>query len=333
MAESNVQNYVDGIRRADRRVLSKAITLIESSHPAHQRAAGAILNALLPDTGGAIRLGVSGVPGVGKSTFIESLGGLLVQKGHRIAVLAVDPSSTRSGGSIMADKTRMERLSVAENVFIRPSPSGGALGGVARMTRETMLLCEAAGFDVIIVETVGVGQSETAVCGMVDFFLVLMLAGAGDALQGIKRGILELADAVAVNKADGRNIERAVCAGKIYQRALRLLNPPDADWKPPVLTCSAATGAGIEKIWQTVLNHHRKLQASGKLENRRRHQALEWMESLVAEGLQERFFRHPQVRRKLPKVSEKVRRGRLNPMAAAEKLLFLLDKEESFYDS
>lgn len=330
MVDSNVQDFLDGIRRADRRVLARAITLIESSLPHHQEAAAGILQALLPETGGAVRLGISGVPGVGKSTFIESLGSLLVKKGRRIAVLAVDPSSGRSGGSVMADKTRMERLSVAENVFIRPSPSGGTLGGVARMTRETMLLCEAAGFDVVIVETVGVGQSETAVCGMVDFFLVLMLAGAGDALQGIKRGILELADAVAVNKADGRNVGPATRARETYERALRLLNPPAAGWKPPVLTCSAATGAGIEKIWQTVLDHHRRLQASGELEKRRRYQALEWMESLVAEGLQERFCRHPGIRRKLAEVSDQVRRGRLTPVAGADELLFLLDKRAKF---
>ena len=230
---------VNGLLNGNRRILAKTITLIESSLSSHQVLAQAILDRLLPHTGKAVRLGITGVPGVGKSSFIESLGMLLVEKGHRVAVLAVDPSSTRSGGSILADKTRMERLSADSRAFIRPSPSGGTLGGVARKTRETMLVCEAAGFDVIIVETVGVGQSEITVSSMVDFFLVLMLAGAGDELQGIKKGVLELADAIAINKADGDNIEKAGRAKKDYETALHLLRPASPNWSPPVLTCSA----------------------------------------------------------------------------------------------
>ena len=244
---------IKGVRKQDRRLLSKTITLIESARPDHQQLARKIVDEVLPHTGKAIRLGITGVPGVGKSTFIESLGMLLVQSGHRVAVLAVDPSSSRSGGSVMADKTRMEKLAVEENAFIRPSPSGGTLGGVARKTRETMMVCEAAGFNVIIVETVGVGQSETTVASMVDFFLVLMLAGAGDELQGIKRGVLELADALAINKADGDNIEKAQKAAKIYTTALHMLQPASPNWDPPVLTCSALEMTGIAEIWQTVL--------------------------------------------------------------------------------
>ncbi len=235
----NLQSHIDGVLSGDRRVLARTITLIESSLPDHRQMAAGIIEGLLPHTGKAVRLGITGVPGVGKSTFIETFGMYLTGQGNRLAVLAVDPSSTRSRGSIMADKTRMEQLCVEPRAFIRPSPSGGSLGGVARKTRETMLLCEAAGFDIIIVETVGVGQSETAVASMVDFFLVLMLAGAGDELQGIKKGVLEIADALAVNKADGDNVEKARQAKKAYETALHLLSPASPSWSPPVLTCSA----------------------------------------------------------------------------------------------
>jgi LAO/AO transport system kinase len=319
--------YIDGVLAGDRRMLSKTITLVESSLPAHQAVARRILGALLPSTGKAVRLGITGVPGVGKSTFIESFGGMLVANGHRVAVLAVDPSSTRSGGSVMADKTRMERLSMRPEAFIRPSPSGGTLGGVARKTRETMLVCEAAGFDVVIVETVGVGQSETAVASMVDFFLVLLLAGAGDELQGIKKGVLEMADALAVNKADGDNRARAERAARVYELALHLLQPASPRWTPPVLTCSALEMSGIEAIWATVLRHRDVFAPSGELEERRRRQAVDWMWSLVEEGLKERFARHPDVRRHLPRVLHDVQRGLAPPTAAAERLLFLLDSD------
>src|SRR5210317_1087126 len=250
-----LQDIADGVRAGNVRALAKAITLIESRNLDHSLAATTLLDELLPDTGNSIRIGISGVPGAGKSTFIEALGMSLLSQGHKVAVLAVDPSSQISGGSILGDKTRMEELSRQANAFIRPSPSSGTLGGVARKTRETMLACEAAGFDVIIVETVGVGQSETTVASMVDFFLVLMLAGAGDELQGIKKGILELADAIAINKADGDNVENAKRAVKAYETALSLLNPSSPSWKAPVLTCSALEMIGIEDIWNVVLDH------------------------------------------------------------------------------
>ena len=269
------------------------------------------------------------MPGVGKSTFIESLGMALIRQGHKVAVLAVDPSSTRSGGSIMADKTRMEQLAVQADAYIRPSPSGGTLGGVARKTRETMLVCEAAGFDVMIVETVGVGQSETAVASMVDFFLVLMLAGAGDELQGIKKGVLELADAIAITKADGDNVAKARQAARAYASALHLLSPASPNWQPPVLTCSALAQDGVDTVWQTVLEHRQRMQASGEFDINRRAQALDWLQALVDEGLRERFLRHPQIRRQFPKYRQEVARGEKSPTVAAGELLFLLDNPKS----
>ncbi|MCU0604204.1 MAG: methylmalonyl Co-A mutase-associated GTPase MeaB [Desulfobacterales bacterium] len=325
MKQPDAKTCIDGVLAGDRRMLAKAITLVESALPAHRETARKILGALLPKTGGAVRLGITGVPGVGKSTFIESFGMMLLEKGHRVAVLAVDPSSARSGGSLMADKTRMERLSADRRAFIRPSPSGGTLGGVARKTRETMLVCEAAGYDVIVVETVGVGQSETAVASMVDFFLVLLLAGAGDELQGLKKGILELADALAVNKADGDNRGAARKAARTYELALHLLQPSSPRWNPPVLTCSALETSGIDEIWQTVLRHRDVFLRSGELEEKRRQQAVAWMWSLVDEGLKERFARHPDVKRHLPHILRAVERGRLAPTAAADTLLFSLD--------
>jgi LAO/AO transport system kinase len=329
MNKKDSQAYIEGVLAQKRRVLSKTITLIESSLPAHQEMARTVVDNLLPHTGDAVRLGITGVPGVGKSTFIESLGMYLVQHGHRVAVLAVDPSSSRSGGSVMADKTRMEQLSAEKSAFIRPSPSGGTLGGVARKTRETMLVCEAFGFDVIIVETVGVGQSESTVASMVDFFLVLMLAGAGDELQGIKRGVLELADAIAINKADGDNVEKAKKAAKIYDSALQLLQPSSPIWKPPVLTCSALDLIGIEEVWLTVLEHREKLSASGELEQLRQRQALDWMWSLIEEGLKDRFYKHPQIEKHLPKLKRSVEKGATAPTVAAGELLFFLDKTPS----
>ena len=309
--------------------MSKTITLIESERPDHQQLARKIVDEVLPHTGKAIRLGITGVPGVGKSTFIESLGMLLVENGHRVAVLAVDPSSSRSGGSVMADKTRMEKLAVEKNAFIRPSPSGGTLGGVARKTRETMMVCEAAGFNVIIVETVGVGQSETTVASMVDFFLVLMLAGAGDELQGIKRGVLELADALAINKADGDNIEKAQKAAKIYTTALHMLQPASPNWDPPVLTCSALEMTGIAEIWQMVLKFHKQFTRSGELEHKRRKQALDWLWSMVEDELKQRFYNNPEIRQRLDQIKRAVARGETAPTLAADKLLFFLDNQRS----
>ena len=319
------QPYIDGVLSGDRRILSKTITLVESALPSHQETARLILTALLPETGRAVRLGITGVPGVGKSTFIESFGMMLVEKGHRVAVLAVDPSSARSGGSVMADKTRMQKLSADPRAFIRPSPSGGTLGGVARKTRETMLVCEAAGYDPVIVETVGVGQSETRVASMVDFFLVLLLAGAGDEIQGLKKGILELADALTITKADGDNRGPAQKAAKVYELALHLLQPSSPRWNPPVLTCSALEMTGIERIWETVIEHHELVVQSGELEQKRRQQAVAWMWALVDEGLKTRFTRHPEIKKQLPRILREVERGSLAPTSAADKLLFSLD--------
>ncbi len=319
------QDYIDGVLAQNRRIVAKTITLIESSLPAHQEMAKVIVDALLPHAGEAVRIGITGVPGVGKSTYIESFGLQLVQQGHRVAVLAVDPSSSKSGGSIMGDKTRMERLSLEQQAFIRPSPSGGTLGGVARRTRETIVVCEAAGFDVIIVETVGVGQSEITVASMVDFFLVLMLAGAGDELQGIKKGVLELADAIAINKADGNNIGNAEKAKIEYEKALNLLTPSSKIWSPPVLTCSAVTMDGIEDIWQTIVDHKKKLGISGELMKKRRRQALDWLWALVEEGLRERFYRNPDVEKYLPGIVKAVEKGDTAPTAAAHRLLDLHD--------
>jgi len=329
MISEDPQFYVQGVLNGDRRLLAKTITVIESSLLAHQKLARTIIDLLLPYAGKAIRLGITGVPGVGKSTFIESLGTMLVKKGHRVAVLAVDPSSKRSGGSVLADKTRMEKLAVEERAFIRPSPSGGTLGGVARKTRETMIVCEAAGFDVVIVETVGVGQSETTVASMVDFFLVLMIAGAGDELQGIKKGILELADAVAVNKADGDNVERAEFARKQYETALHFLAPSSPNWTPPVLTCSALEMIDIDVIWETVLEHHKKLTHTGELISNRKKQAVDWMWSLIKESLNDRFYQNPEVKKILPETIKEVENGTIASTIAASRLLNLLDNRTS----
>ena len=327
MNSEDPQDYIEGVLAGERRMLSKSITLVESSLASHMVLARKLIDSLLPHTGKAVRLGITGVPGVGKSTFIESLGITLVEDGHRVAVLAVDPSSSRSGGSVMADKTRMEKLAVEEKAFIRPSPSGGTLGGVARKTRETMLICEAAGYDVIIVETVGVGQSESTVASMVDFFLVLMLAGAGDELQGIKKGILELADALAITKADGDNIEKAKKAAGTYQNALHFLRLASPTWIPPVLTCSAVEKIGIREIWQTVLDHRKKLTDTGELEQKRRQQALDWLWSLLEEGLKTRFEQNPDIKKRLAQIARAVEKGITAPTIAAEELLFFLDKD------
>ena len=325
--QNDLQYYVQGVRDGNRKALAKTITLIESSLSRHQELISHVLDDLLPYTGNAVRLGITGVPGVGKSTFIEALGMYLVEDGHRIAILAVDPSSTHSGGSIMGDKTRMEKLSIHPKAFIRPSPSGGTLGGVSRKTRESMLVCEAAGFDVIIVETVGVGQSEVSVASMVDFFLVLMLAGAGDELQGIKRGILELADALVVNKADGDNIVKARQAQKVYQEALHLFSESIDGWSPPVLTCSALQNSGIDAVWETVLRHRDKLSDSGALAQKRKKQSLEWMRTLLEEGLKDWFYQIPDVQKAMPKTRWAVENGQTTPTAAVKKILNFLNAD------
>jgi LAO/AO transport system kinase len=327
MTSDDIQSYVAGVLAQDRRLLSKTITLIESSLTAHKKMARLIVDELLPHTGKAIRLGITGVPGAGKSTFIEALGTMLVREGLSVAVLAVDPSSVRGGGSLLADKTRMEQLSIEERAFIRPSPSGGTLGGIASKTRETMLLCEAAGFDVVIVETLGSGQSEVAVASMVDFFLMLMISGAGDDLQGMKKGVLELVDAVAVNKADGDNIKKADLARKQCETALHFSTPSSPNWFPPVLTCSARESTGIKEIWDTVLEHRKKLLSAGELEIKRKQQALDWMCFLVKEGLDEWFYKNPYVKKTIPKLEKEVEEGVTAPTTAANKLLLLLSDD------
>jgi len=317
---------VDGVLARQPRALAKAITLVESTRRDHQARAEQVLAALLPHTGGAIRVGISGAPGAGKSTFIEALGLHLIERGHRVAVLAVDPSSTRSGGSILGDKTRMEKLSTRPEAFIRPSPSGGSLGGVAEKTREAMLVCEAAGFDVIVVETVGVGQSETTVAGMVDAFVLLQLPNAGDDLQAIKKGIVELADLVVINKAD-IDPKAAEFAKHQFENALGLLRSTSAHWRPPVLTLSAQTGAGVADFWGEIARHRKTLETSGELAQKRRRQALDWMWTLIDAELRSRFRHHAGVKHDLEKVCRCVTAGSLTPAAAAHRLLGLLNEK------
>jgi LAO/AO transport system kinase len=320
----SVDDYVTGVRGGHRVVLAQAITLVESDLPADAQRAAAVLDAVLPYAGRSRRVGITGVPGSGKSTFIDVLGMHLVKdRGERVAVLSVDPSSPMSGGSILGDKTRMERLSLEENAFIRPSPARGHLGGVARHTRETILLCEAAGYENILVETVGVGQSETAVRSMTDFFLLLMIAGAGDELQGIKRGILEMVDAVAVNKADGENVARAERTRAEYAGALHLFPASTDGWTPRVTTCSALTGASVPALWDMVLEHRTLLGANGAFLERRRRQALEWMRELVSLSVEGRFRRHPLVSTRLPDIERAVLDGHVTSFAAARELVQL----------
>jgi LAO/AO transport system kinase len=313
-----------GIRAGDRATLARAITLIESKRADHRQAAHLLVQELLPATGRAVRLGITGAPGAGKSTTIDALGTSLTAQGHKVAVLAVDPSSSRTGGSILGDKTRMARLALDPNAFIRPSPSSGTLGGVAAKTRETMLVCEAAGYDVVLVETVGVGQSETAVADMTDFFLVLMVAGAGDELQGIKKGIVELADMIAINKADGDNIARANLAAGEYKAALHILVPRSPTWSPPVITYSALTGNGIAELWGQVLAHQEKMTASGELAARRREQQVKWMWTMLEERLTARLRGDPAVRAKLRQAEAAVADGRLAPTLAVEQIAQVL---------
>jgi LAO/AO transport system kinase len=319
----DIDEYVDGVRRRDRAALGRAITLVESNRPDHRRLAQELITRLLPHTGGAHRVGISGVPGVGKSTLIERFGCEIIERGHQVAVLAVDPSSTETRGSILGDKTRMEKLAASEAAFIRPSPTGGSLGGVARKTRETILVCEAAGFDVVLVETVGVGQSETVVAGMVDLFLLLQLAGAGDELQGIKRGILELADIVAVNKADGEQLAAARRARAELESALRILRPAGRDeaWSPRVITCSGETGSGLDELWELILEHHRLLAATGDFDERRREQRRDWMWSLVDDGLRRAIRSHADAAALAERLEREVVDGRTTASGAADMIL------------
>ncbi len=322
----SVAEYVAGVRRGDRAVLGRAITLIESTVPAHEARAQDLLQELLPHTGRARRVGITGVPGVGKSTFIESLGCFLCGLGLRVAVLAIDPSSVRSRGSILGDKTRMERLSGEANAFIRPSPTGGTLGGVTRRTRETLLLCEAAGFDVVLVETVGVGQSETALRSMVDCFLLLLLPGAGDDLQGIKRGIMEMADIVLVNKADGDTRERAALARSEQAMALHTMAPATPPWQTVVATCSGRTGEGIPEFWATVERFYGQLAVAGVLDNLRHEQLVRWVEDLLREEFVARLDRHPSVQSLRPEIHTALAEGRITPVRAVQTLLEAFDR-------
>ncbi len=317
----SVDDYVDGVLAGDRAAIGRAITLVESRNADHQKVAQQVLVRLLPHSGRAHRVGITGVPGVGKSTFIEGLGQYLTGKGHSVAVLAVDPTSSRTGGSILGDKTRMASLAADPKAFIRPSPSSGTLGGVTRSTRETMIVCEAAGYDVVLVETVGAGQSEIMVSDMVDFFLVLMLPGAGDELQGIKKGVLEIADMIAVNKSDGENLNKAKVAAREYENALHILTPGSPNWRPPVVLCSGLKGMGLEDLWSKVFEHREVLAATGELQEKRRRQQLNWMWAMVEDRLLTALKTHPEVVRLLPDMKEQVVEGELTATLAAERIL------------
>jgi LAO/AO transport system kinase len=326
MSPQRTDEWSAAVRAGDRRAVAKTITLLESTRAEDALLAQEILEALVPATGRAVRVGITGPPGVGKSTLIEALGLYLVEREHRVAVLAVDPSSPVSGGSILGDKTRMERLAQSDRAFIRPSPSGGSLGGVAHRTREAMLVCEAAGYDVAIVETVGVGQSEIGVHAMVDFFAVLLQPGAGDSLQGMKRGVLELADALVVTKADGDQLALAERTRGEHASALELLRPTSAVWTPRVLAASAVTGQGIDALWELVLAHRTALEAAGELAARRQRQAREWMWTLVQEGLERDFRAHRGVAQAIPALERDVEAQRATPAGAARALLETFEK-------
>ena len=323
----SVSDYVDGVLNCDRALLAQAITLIESLNDDHRATADAVLNELLIQKQDSIRIGITGVPGVGKSTFIESFGKQLTSLDHKVAVLAVDPTSSRTGGSILGDKTRMQELSRDKNAFIRPSPTSGTLGGVTRVTRETIVLCEAAGFDVILVETVGVGQSEIMVSQMVDFFLALMLPGAGDELQGIKKGILEIADMIAVNKADGEMKNAANRAVMEYQHALDILNPKSANWKPRSLSCSAFTGDGLAAIWETICDYKRLLNDAGEWQEKRKSQQVEWMWAIIRERILSKIETNEKVQSLVPQLELQVAESKLTPALAALEILTVIGNE------
>jgi len=316
-----VEEYVDGILKGDISILSQAVTLVESALPEHQVVAQQVIEKCLPHAGKSVRLGITGVPGAGKSTFIEALGMQLVRSDHKLAVLAIDPSSERSKGSILGDKTRMEELSIAKNAFIRPSPSAGSLGGVARKTRETIVLCEAAGFDTIFVETVGVGQSETAVHSMVDFFLLIQLAGTGDELQGIKRGIMEMADGIAINKCDGNNVEKAKVARTQFQNALHLFPPHESGWSPDAVTCSAIEYLGISDVWNMVESYVKFVRKNGYFDQKRNSQSKYWMYESINEYLKNDFYQNPVIKELLLQYEQKVLSDELSSFVAANQLL------------
>ncbi len=319
----SLDDYVRGIKNGDRTILSRAITLIESMKSSDRELAQDIIEQCLPDTGNSIRIGITGVPGVGKSTFIESLGNHIIERGNKLAVLAIDPSSTRTKGSILGDKTRMETLATSDDAFIRPSPTGGSLGGVARKTRETIYLCEAAGYDTIFIETVGVGQSETAVHSMVDFFLLLMLAGAGDELQGIKRGIMEMADTIAINKIDEASEQAVSQAVREYKNALHLYPETKSGWQPTVTTCSALSEEGIADIWELIQDYISLTKENGYFQDQRNRQAKHWMYDTISNQLTERFYDNPAVKKQQEKIEQQVLNGKLSSFKAAQKLLNL----------
>ncbi len=325
--ELSVGEYFEGIRQGNRTILSKAVTLIESNKPEHQYIAQEIISKCLPHSGKSVRIGITGVPGSGKSTFIESFGTYLTSLGKKLAVLAIDPSSERSKGSILGDKTRMEELSADPNAYIRPSPSSGTLGGVARKTRETILLCEAAGFDTILIETVGVGQSETVVHSMVDFFLLLQIAGAGDELQGIKRGIMEMADTIVINKADGDNIDRATTAATLYRNALHLFPPTMSGWIPQVKVCSSIRKTGISEIWQCLEEYFEFVKENTYFEARRANQSKYWMFESIEDTLKRNFYQNKAVKTALSNLENKVSTDRISPFVAAQQLL------EKYFDA
>lgn len=317
----DVQYYTEGILAGNRVVLSQAITLVESRLPQHQTLAQTIIETCLPYTGKSIRVGITGVPGVGKSTFIDAFGMKILEEGRKMAILAIDPSSQISKGSILGDKTRMAQLSVTPNAYIRPSPAGDSLGGVTRKTRETILLCEAAGFDLILVETVGVGQSEVAVHSMVDFFLLLLLPGAGDELQGIKRGIVEMADLIAVNKSDGDNAQKALHSAADYRNALHLFPPKESNWIPPVVTCSAINGVGLDGIWQKILDYQIFTQSNGFFAHQRQQQIKNWFRDSIEQLLTNQFYQSPGLQNELTNMEQKVLNQELSPTHAANTLL------------
>jgi LAO/AO transport system kinase len=323
------EEYIQGVIQGDRVVLSRAITLIESSLPHDHLLSEKVMEGILPHVGKSIRIGITGVPGVGKSTFIENFGKILLERGHKLAVLAIDPSSQKSGGSILGDKTRMEKLSADKRAYIRPSPAGTALGGVSARTREAMLLCEAAGFDIVLIETVGVGQSEVAVRGMVDFFLLLMLAGAGDELQGIKKGIIEMCDALVINKADGENEQAAQKAKKEYSNALHLFPPKSNNWVPMVKTCSAIEEKGLSEIWEMILNFREKVKGNGYFESNRSEQRVNWLNEHILYLLERQFITNPAVQSELEIVKQRVKNGEVSPIGKAKDLVELFLKSKN----
>lgn len=325
----SVEEYVEGVKKGDRMILAKAITLIESNAPKDFDKAQRVLQALLPRTGHSLRIGITGVPGAGKSTFIEAFGQLLCQQGYKVAVLAVDPTSSITGGSILGDKTRMQKLSREPNCFIRPSPSGGTLGGVARKSRETMMLCEAAGCDVILVETVGVGQSETTVRSMVDFFMLVVLTGAGDDLQGIKKGIMELADAIVVNKADGDNLERAKVTQGEYERMVEFIRPATEGWKTHAYRCSALQKTGLLELWAVMREFEKVTKKSGAFENRRQRQIIAWVKTMIDEHLHNLFYEDPVIKGRLPEVRAAVLAGVVSPSQAVSELIKTFDLDRA----